>query len=79
LDELRSAVVDDIDKRLIKIEDCSQDEWKSLYHDLNVEVRERIDDALLRVAVDLGLAVPASIDRSGARVEPLPSLDVSRS
>ena len=60
LDELRGAVVDDIDKRLREIQNPSQDKWKELYCCLNDKVRNRIDDALLCVAIDLGLAVPTS-------------------
>jgi hypothetical protein len=57
LDDLRCTVVDEIDRRLTTTEGSSQDEWQKLYRDVNVEIRKRIDDALLCVAVDIGLAV----------------------
>jgi hypothetical protein len=58
LDDLRGEVVDKIDERLRKIQDPPQGKWRELYCDLNIDFRKRIDDALLCVAIDLGLAVP---------------------
>jgi hypothetical protein len=56
LDELCVFVVEDLDKRLIGIEDSSRDKWDTFYHDLKGKVRQRIDHVLLTVARDLRLS-----------------------
>jgi hypothetical protein len=58
LDELRAFVVEEIDNRLIGIDQSSQHEWHEFYLELKDNVRQRIDHVLLTVARDLGLSAP---------------------
>jgi hypothetical protein len=58
LDQLCIFVVEDLDRRLIGIEDSSRHEWDKFYLDLRDKVRPRIDHVLLAVARDLGLSAP---------------------
>lgn len=56
LDELCVFVVEDLDQRLIGIDDSSRDEWDKFHRDLKDKIRLRIDHVLLSVARDLSLA-----------------------